>query len=341
MDRLRRDPHPDACGRCHGAGWIMTEKEGVEVAVPCPKCSAENKRRRLLSHAEIPPHYSGKGFDEYAAQHESQRQALFIAKKFVQEFPLVQRGLLFAGPCGVGKTHLSVAILRTLISEKLITGRFVDEAELLRRLQYSYGPDSPETQREVMTPLMEVDLLVWDDLGTGRATAWVQETIRTILNHRYTYNKPTILSTNWPLQSSADSKADMTLENRIGVRLYSRVMEMCRLVEVKGVDFRISIHKAGRDSREKRPAPLKASQPPSPGKSSSDAGKKASAPGKLDLSPMLQCPHCRSRRAQELDRKSQGSGRSLKVDLHCRCLECEQRFGAKYTHATARMEFFT
>jgi DNA replication protein DnaC len=181
------------------------------------------------------------------------------AIQYVEEFPNVPRGLLFAGPCGVGKTHLSVAILKTLIQEQMVAGTFVDEAELLRRLQYSYGPGSPETEREVMLLLSEVDLLVWDDLGTGRPTEWVQETIRTVINHRYTYKKLTILSTNWPLQpktrsSSRSEKLNTTikdtLEERIGRRLFSRIMEMCEVVQMDGPDFRTDIDKAGKDFRK-------------------------------------------------------------------------------------------
>ena len=123
----------------------------------------------------------------------------------------------------------------------------MDEAELLRRLQYSYGPNSPETEREVLLPLSEIDLLVWDDLGTGRPTEWVRETIRTVINHRYTYKKHTILSTNLLLQPQTEKpsrsrtlteKIPRTLAESIGLPLYSRIMEMCEIVQIKGPDFR-------------------------------------------------------------------------------------------------------
>jgi DNA replication protein DnaC len=161
----------------------------------------------------------------------------------------------------VGKTHLSVAILKTLIQEKMVAGTFIDEAELLRRLQYSYGPGSPETEREVMIPLSEIDLLVWDDLGTGRPTEWVRETIRTVINHRYTHKKLTILSTNWPLQVKTGNSLRServstaikdTLEERIGRRLFSRIMEMCEVVQIEGPDYRTEIDKASRDSHERK-----------------------------------------------------------------------------------------
>ncbi|MEE8349000.1 MAG: ATP-binding protein [Acidobacteriota bacterium] len=229
--------------------------------IPCPDCRSQERLRHLLEKAAIPPRYFDRGFEEYNHLSRLQEKAHLRASKYVEDFPDVPRGLLFHGPCGVGKTHLSVAILKTLIQEKMVTGTFVDEAELLRRLQYSYGPGSPETEREVMLPLSEIDLLVWDDLGTGRPTEWVQETIRTVINHRYTHKKLTILSTNWPLQPKQKSlsRSDKlntvikdTLEERIGRRLFSRIMEMCEVVPIDGPDFRTDIDKAGRDSHERK-----------------------------------------------------------------------------------------
>ena len=177
----------------------------------------------------------------------------------MDSFPDVPQGLLFVGTCGVGKTHLSVAILKSLIQEKNVAARFVDEAELLRRLQYSYGPGSPETEREVLLPLSEIDLLVWDDLGTGRPTEWVRETIRTVINHRYTHKKHTILSTNLLLHEmkkttklrTATDKIQRNLAESIGLPLYSRIMEMCEIVQIEGPDFRTDIAKAGRDFFQK------------------------------------------------------------------------------------------
>ena len=243
----------EVCSTCRGSGWFVKEEKGAETAIPCPECGSETRLQKLLRNAQIPPRYFDRGFEVYSFHNELQEWALQRSNEYVEAFPNVPRGLLFAGPCGVGKTHLCVAILKALIQEKRITGKFVDEAELLRRLQYSYGPGSAETEREVLVPLRDVDLLVWDDLGTGRATEWVGETIRTILNHRYTYNKQTVLSTNWPLKPPAErpfgsqGPGTQTLAERIGQRLFSRIMEMCEIVEIDGPDARTEIHKARLD----------------------------------------------------------------------------------------------
>ncbi len=327
---MRQAAEQGSCAQCHGAGWVIREQDGIERAVRCPSCTTDNRRRVLLENAGIPSRYQSKGFADYTIHHPLQDKARAAARGFVNQFPLVERGLLLVGPCGVGKTHLSVAILQQLIRDKLISGRFVDEAELLRRLQYSYGPDSPETQREVMVPLMEVDLLVWDDLGTGRPTEWVAETIRTILNHRYTHNNPTVLTSNWLLERKAPRSGgsrslvdrdleEKTLQERIGKRLYSRILEMCRVVRLDGPDYRAGV----RSGKEPAKQPLKPT----------GAAKKT----QVKALSLLQCPKCGSKLLEELGRAEKGPG---VIDLQCRCQDCGTQFGANYTHRTAQIKYF-
>lgn len=317
------------CASCGGSGWVVQEKEGVQAVEPCSDCRTDLRRDRLLKLASIPPRYFDRGFEVFSVEHleeEGHRKSLERASKrsveFVEAFPEVPRGLLFVGPCGVGKTHLSVAILKTLIQEKMITGKFVDEAELLRRLQYSYGPNSPETEREVLYPLLNVELLIWDDLGSGRPTEWVAETIRTVLNHRYTYNKHTVLSTNWPLKaarkrSSLGVPSEQLLEERIGRRLFSRICEMCEIIEMKGPDYRSEIHKARFDFQERH--------------------KKE--PSLKVPDGLVQCPGCKSRKVSILDDNSSGPGAGASVELYVHCKDCGEHFVARFFPATARVEY--
>jgi DNA replication protein DnaC len=57
-----------------------------------------------------------------------------------------------------------------------------------------------------------------------------------IINSRYNNRKLTIFTTNYPDERKNDR--DETLEDRIGVRLRSRLYEMCRTVKMTGEDYR-------------------------------------------------------------------------------------------------------
>lgn len=328
------------CSSCGGTGWLINREDPRALASPCPQCRSRARTTSILEGAGIPPRYLERGFDVYSVHHPLQEKALKKSIDFVDRFPRVERGLLFVGPCGVGKTHLSVAILRALIEEKQIPARFVDETELLRRLQYSYHPNSPETEREVMAPLMETDLIVWDDLGTGRPTEWVKETMRTVINYRYTYNKHTIFTTNRLMAQSVrggapepvsafgggHSAEGKTLVERIGPHLHSRIMEMCEIVEVQGPDARTEIHKAGFDFQR-----------------SPSASKKPEAQGQqaVDLpSGLLKCPRCETPKVLQQDSSSvRGSRWDRHVEIACLCEKCGDRFLARFFTQSARIEY--
>jgi len=157
-------------------------------------------------------------------------------KRFVEEYPLVDVGLLFLGRCGVGKTHLAVSALKELI-HKGIAGLFYDFRDLLKEIQDSYNPKTSTSELSILAPIFDAEVLVLDELGASKPTAWVQETITHIINKRYNDKKVTIFTTNY-LDIPIGSAYDESLSDRVGVRLRSRLHEMCRLVPMEGDDYR-------------------------------------------------------------------------------------------------------
>jgi DNA replication protein DnaC len=104
---------------------------------------------------------------------------------------------LYLGRCGVGKTHLAVSVLKTLIREKGITGLFCDFRELLKEIQDSYNPSTQTSELRILSPLYQAELLVLDELGASVPTQWVQETMTYIINRRYNDRKITIFTSNY------------------------------------------------------------------------------------------------------------------------------------------------
>jgi len=153
----------------------------------------------------------------------------------VRDYPIIDRGILFMGSVGVGKTHLSVSILRGLI-EKGISCRFYEYRSLLKEIQNSYNPNTNTTEMSILAPLFEYEVIVLDELGAARPSEWVQDTIGLIINGRYNEKKLTILTTNY--LDECQSSGDETLGDRIGVRLRSRLYQMCKTIVVEGEDYR-------------------------------------------------------------------------------------------------------
>jgi DNA replication protein DnaC len=231
-----------SCPDCGGTGWALIEGNAVR---PC-RCKTDARFETLLAAARIPKRFEHCGFHNFEPICISVGRALNNTRKFVEEYPLVDVGLLYLGRCGVGKTHLAVSALRELI-KKGIGGLFYDFRDLLKEIQDSYNPKTSTSELSILAPVFEAEVLVLDELGASKPTAWVQETITHIINKRYNDKKVTLFTSNY-LDIPIGSSYDESLSDRVGVRLRSRLHEMCRLVGMEGDDYREML-RARRGSR--------------------------------------------------------------------------------------------
>ena len=225
--QLRKKESTDVCEQCFGTG---TKLDPVKGAIPCP-CRRRDRSRILITAARIPRRYEKCSFANFICDPGStQDHALCHAHKLANEYPAVDRGLLFIGPAGVGKTHLAVSIIRSL-SEKGFACVFYEFGALLKEIQDSYNPISKSSELKVLAPVYQADVLVLDELGATVPTDWVRDTMYQIINKRYNDNKLTIFTTNYQDKGSE-------LEERITYRLRSRIYEMCTTVVIDGEDYR-------------------------------------------------------------------------------------------------------
>ena len=230
---------------------VVRRPDGRYAAEPCD-CRHEVRVSVLLERARIPRRYQHCSFESYhtdfPSAHRSLAQARMMAQRFVDEYPATTegRGLLLTGSAGLGKTHLAVGILHSLIVEKGVRGLFCDYRELLKEIQHSYNPQVLTTELEILRPVFEAEVLVLDELGASKPTDWIWDLVALILNTRYNNKSTTIITTNFPdePETNADTdlrrtaKGGMTLGDRIGERMRSRLAEMCVTVPMQGEDFR-------------------------------------------------------------------------------------------------------
>lgn len=224
---------PVVCSLCYGTGMEVVAGKGARRCL----CRTRDLQARLLESARIPCRYDQCSLSNYqpASNNGSQLRAFNYAYRLVREYPSVDRGLLLMGSVGVGKTHLAAAILRGLI-EKGVPCLFYEFGALLKEIQESYNPFSQTSELKILAPVFEAEVLVLDELGAVKPSEWARDTMMQIINTRYNDRKLTVFTTNY--MDVGRGQTDEVLEARIGVRLRSRLYEMCRTVLVEGEDYR-------------------------------------------------------------------------------------------------------
>jgi len=157
------------------------------------------------------------------------------------------------GDPGIGKTHLAVAALRTLISRGF-EGVFFDYQSLLQKIHSGYSKEAGTSEREAYRTALEAEVLMIDDLGNDNVNDWVRDIVTAIITERCNNRRPLIATTNLPDEQVGDKLVDAmppgsaqkyfvkrSLGEQVGARARSRLFEMCRVVRIDGVhDYRLT-----------------------------------------------------------------------------------------------------
>lgn len=161
------------------------------------------------------------------------------------------------GRPGLGKTHLAVAVIKDLTLDKGMECKFVDFFQLLSDIRFGYSQNLSE--QAIINPFVAAPVLVIDELAKGRNTEWELTMLDQIISSRYNAaNKITLFTTNYLDQEANPKKGgkgdsyieigsgngrkalsgEETLQDKVGERIYSRLVEMCRFVKLEGMDYR-------------------------------------------------------------------------------------------------------
>lgn len=215
---------PYGCEKCDGFGNVITEGG----AAPC-ECKLRHLEVERERRAGIPPLFGKKDLSTFQHRARGAAEDYRFARWYVEKFSeMNNRGLLLIGPCGVGKTHLAIGVLKELL-RKGHSGLFFNIISLLDAIKASYDADLKATQGINLEVDLDVDILIIDDLGAEKMSPWVADRLYAIINQRYERNRTLILTTNLDYPRLAD---------RVGQRIISRIYEMCVLHPCKGEDFR-------------------------------------------------------------------------------------------------------
>ena len=183
---------------------LPSGKPDYSRTIPCSCTQSERKKEqqsRLRQYsgleAKLLQNMTFESFDWKRAhlppeQRENLNKAFDIAFDFAKS---PEGWLVLQGVNGCGKTHLAAAIANHLLKEGKPV-KFEVVPDLLDHLRFTFSPQSPVTYDQLFEEVKNAPLLILDDLGKQSTSPWAEEKLYQIINHRYNYQLPTVVTTN-------------------------------------------------------------------------------------------------------------------------------------------------
>lgn len=167
MDLSADDLQPHyTCPLCNDTGFV-----GANVMCDCLKKNIQQRLKHESGLGDFCGHSFADCDQNLLKQNETLNKAFKIAHSFVQNFPNNQyKNLVFVGNVGKGKTFLSECIANELIAKDFYVV-YLTSFEL-NNIVIKTMDLFADNRQDLLSPLLECDLLIIDDLGTeqiGRA----------------------------------------------------------------------------------------------------------------------------------------------------------------------------
>lgn len=228
MRTRHREPQTLGEGTLDRMARILAARNIDLVAVAAPAEEPETVSPLEALSAGMPPRYRAAVADhpDVLAWVRAVAEAAVAPNQGARRQVTTGPSLLMAGVVGAGKTHQAYGAVRRLVQSGVgVRWRATTAADLYADLRPRPGVDS---ERE-LAAVSRCPLLIIDDLGAAKASEWVEEVTYRLINRRYNYELPTLITTNLAIRD---------LRAYVGDRVASRLAQMTTRVEFEQVDRR-------------------------------------------------------------------------------------------------------
>lgn len=229
------------CGKCRTPKQVEVTILG-QVRKPYCVCECEKERqeneeeeRKEVKRQQKIREMRKRCFNDeamhgwtFANDDKANEKVTQVMQNYVDNFPKFKeqgKGLLLYGRCGTGKTYAACEVANALI-DKGYSVLVTNFARVLNTLQATHE------RQDYIDEINSNSLLILDDLGIERDTAYAREQVYNIIDARYRAGKPMIITTNLTMEKI---KATQDIDN---MRIYDRILERCFPIEMNGENKR-------------------------------------------------------------------------------------------------------
>ena len=175
--------------------------EQHEFARPCPRCTVQ---MQAGAGTGIPAQFRNAEVEkfDFGIYGVDLTKLQKIVEEYCKQFKVVRKsgkGLyLWSATAGSGKTYLSCCILRTLILQNGIQGRFITAVDYLAAVGKSYEKGRERGETDPSAVYRTCPVLVLDDLGTQKTGEWQEQELFRLIDTRLSNGLVTLITSNLP-----------------------------------------------------------------------------------------------------------------------------------------------
>lgn len=209
--------HCDSPSKCQKNGLIFAGN----CFFQCPDYHVHKRTMAIQKKLEqfIPETLQGSLLENYRPQNDSQQNLMAIIQRYFKKKVWKKGlGMVISGPVGLGKSHVAVAMYKKLIQNG-ITAAFArpkTTGDFKSIEQYYKQLEKPK-------------VLIYDDMGTELRKDFIIDMLFDLFDKRLSANKGVIITTNM---------IPNVLQNMLGPRIHSRLVEKNFFLEIEGEDYR-------------------------------------------------------------------------------------------------------